>query len=275
MGKNALKDAAWTLFIISIVVFLYAYKPSYKSGPYVLITVDVERDIPPFLDSYDGVTQGVPIILDVLKDQNVKATFFVTGNVATRYPDIVGQIAAKGHEIGGQGFMHENLSSLGYDEKHEVINKTTTLLKEFDVKSFRPPYQSSDEEVMNILEELGYCAEASYERGDETHIIVIDDRNRNMVKITSEPLFYPSSTYPSSWIDVYNDALEKNEKTKTIVVGLHSWEVLSMPDVEGAEEYVRASGNYTYTNLVTLIEHLKKQKVKFLTASDVCKLLLR
>lgn len=279
MAKKALKsNVSKKVVIIAtfiVVAILAAYKTIYESKTvYVLITVDVERDLVPFLDSYSGVTEGIPMILELLREQDVKATFFVTGNVASRYPDIINQIAEGGHEIGGHGFMHENFLILDYDEKCEAINKITDLLKKFDVKTFRSPYQSADEEVIDILEELGYCAEASYEAGQETHIVI----GRNIIRITSEPLFYPSSTYPASWIGIYEQALTQNRR-KIVVVGLHSWGVLQMPQVEGAEEYTRASGDYTYTNLVSLIEYLKGQSakgrdVRFVTAKEICELSL-
>lgn len=275
LKSNASKKVAIIATFVVVVILFYAYKTIYEPNTvYVLITVDVERDLVPFFDSYSGVTEGIPMILEVLRKQNVKATFFVTGNVASRYPDIINQIFEGGHEIGGHGFMHEDFLTLDYDEKYEAINKTTALLKKFDVKTFRSPYQSADEEVMDILEELGYCAEASYEAGKETHT----DTGRDIIRITSEPLFYPSSTYPASWIDIYERSLTQNRR-KIIVVGLHSWGVLQMPQVEGAEEYTRASGDYTYTNLVDLIDYLKEQNVsgknaRFVSVKEICRLLL-
>jgi len=259
---------------------VHTYQQTESKPVYILITVDVERDLVPYLDSYEGVTKGVPLILDILREQGIKATFFVTGNAAIKYPGTIERIAEEGHEIGGQGFMHENFSMLNYSEKFEVISKTTASLKKFNVKTFRSPYQSSDTEVIDILEKFSYCAEASYEPNAVTHIIThtTDGQFRkSVVRITSEPLFYPSTTYPDFWIDVYKESLVR--QNEIIVVGLHSWEILELPEVEGAEEYVRASGNYTYINLVNLIKYLKEQiakgeNIEFLKAREVCELLL-
>ena len=239
---------------------------------YVLMTVDVERDLVPFLDSYDGITDGLPLILDLLREHEIKATFFVTGNVASRYPDTIDQIYEEGHEIGGQGLMHERLSGLSYQEKLEIIAQTTDLLEKYDVKAFRSPYQSSDNEVFEILRDMGYCAEASYDPIGKTHEI-----EESMIRITSAPLFYPSSTYPNSWTDVFKQSTDwqSGARYKIIVVGIHSWEVLEMPETEGAEEYVVPSGNYTYTNMVSLLYYLEYQiaagqNIRFVTAKEVC-----
>jgi len=65
------------------------------------------------------------------------------------------------------------------------------------------------------------------------------------------------------------------------VVGLHSWEVLEMPevDVEGADRYVIPSGDYSYTNLIELLDYLEQKKaygenIRFITMREVCKLFL-
>jgi peptidoglycan/xylan/chitin deacetylase (PgdA/CDA1 family) len=273
------KKFGYAAILVVLTMSMLAYLYSSESSPgttYVLITVDVERDLVPFLDSYDGIVDGLPIILDVLGEYDVKATFFVTGNVVSRYPDSVDEIFENGHEIGGHGIMHEDFSTLEYGEKYETISQMTDLLEKYDVKTFRSPHQSMDDEVVTILEELGYCAEACYKAEGTTRMI-----RESMMSITSEPLLYPSSTYPALWIDVFNQALDRQNETKdkVIMVGLHSWEVLELPDVEGAEEYVTPSGEYAYTNLVDLLEYLNDKKAKgediqFVTAKDICELFL-
>jgi peptidoglycan-N-acetylglucosamine deacetylase len=58
----------------------------------------------------DGPTsRDTPLILDVLREEGVRATFFVIGRHATRLPDIVAREAAEGHEIGNHGFDHRVL----------------------------------------------------------------------------------------------------------------------------------------------------------------------
>ena len=78
----------------------------------VAITIDLEHDCPPFLTSYRGVTEGMPRLLDLLKSESVAATFFCTGDVARRHPDIVRRLVAEGHELGSHGDTHARFSSL-------------------------------------------------------------------------------------------------------------------------------------------------------------------
>ncbi len=52
---------------------------------------------------------ATPKILDALKEKNVKATFFILGRHAERWPDLVLRIAHEGHQIGNHGYFHRKL----------------------------------------------------------------------------------------------------------------------------------------------------------------------
>jgi peptidoglycan/xylan/chitin deacetylase (PgdA/CDA1 family) len=56
-----------------------------------------------------GAKVGVPRILELLDDQGVRATFFVPGWVAERYPETTRAIRDAGHEIGHHGYLHERV----------------------------------------------------------------------------------------------------------------------------------------------------------------------
>ena len=71
------------------------------SEPYVAMTFD------------DGPhPQNTPRLLDMLRDRNMKATFYVIGSNVDRYPHIVRRIVAEGHEIGNHTYTHRKLTSL-------------------------------------------------------------------------------------------------------------------------------------------------------------------
>ena len=84
-----------------------------------------------------------PRILDILKKNNVKATFFIVGRHAEKYPDIVKQIAADGHDIGSHSYSHPiNLVVLSRDKMAQEITKTEeAIYKACGVRPylFRPP----------------------------------------------------------------------------------------------------------------------------------------
>ena len=64
-------------------------------------------------DKEDQIEQAVRPILDLLNTHETKATFFVLGIVAEKYPEIVQEISRRGHEIASHGYSHQALSQLG------------------------------------------------------------------------------------------------------------------------------------------------------------------
>jgi peptidoglycan/xylan/chitin deacetylase (PgdA/CDA1 family) len=53
--------------------------------------------------------QATPLILDVLKREGVRATFFVLGRHADRWPDLVRRMADEGHQLANHGYHHRKL----------------------------------------------------------------------------------------------------------------------------------------------------------------------
>ena len=103
-------------------------------GPYIAMTFD------------DGPSpETTPRLLDILKQRNIKATFFMIGQNAERNPDIVKRILADGHEIGNHSWTHPQLAKLPDDRVTEEITKTQNAIKSasgYTPKLLRPPYGS-------------------------------------------------------------------------------------------------------------------------------------
>ena len=62
-------------------------------------------------------------ILDILDKYDVKATFFIIGVNAERYPEIIADEAARGHELANHSYSHKNLSKICDDKIKEEIEK--------------------------------------------------------------------------------------------------------------------------------------------------------
>jgi peptidoglycan/xylan/chitin deacetylase (PgdA/CDA1 family) len=101
-------------------------------GPYIAMTFD------------DGPSpETTPRLLDILKQRNIKATFFMIGQNAERNPAIVKRILSEGHEIGNHSWTHPQLSKLSDDRVTEEINKTQNAIKDasgYTPVLMRPPY---------------------------------------------------------------------------------------------------------------------------------------
>ena len=125
----------------------YAYMPcnSFYYGeyisalPYAYIPQSYEVQIK--VDEPD--LEFTPKILDKLKQHNVKATFFLLGENAEKFPNVVKRIANEGHIIGNHTFSHPNLAKVNDAEYRNQIIKTEEILNRlagYAPKFIRPPY---------------------------------------------------------------------------------------------------------------------------------------
>lgn len=88
-----------------------------------------------------------PKLLDGLEKRGIVATFFVTGENAAQYPDIIRRMNEDGHLIGNHTYTHIQLTSANRDRFRAELVKTNETLKEItgkDVTFVRPPYGSWD-----------------------------------------------------------------------------------------------------------------------------------
>jgi peptidoglycan/xylan/chitin deacetylase (PgdA/CDA1 family) len=81
-----------------------------------------------------GPLVGVPRLLRLLEDFDLKATFFVPGLTADRYPQTVEQIAAAGHEIGHHSYSHLSPVDLGPDGEREDFERALAALERVGVR---------------------------------------------------------------------------------------------------------------------------------------------
>lgn len=97
-----------------------------------------------------------PQILDILKENNVKATFFLVGRQIHKDPDVVRRIYQEGHEIGNHTVNHPNLNKMSLDEIKGEIEDNNAKIKELTGHTpvlFRSPYGNATEQVKNVLKE--------------------------------------------------------------------------------------------------------------------------
>lgn len=105
-----------------------------------------------FDDAPDAVF--TPKVLDALKQEGVKATFFVVGNRVEAYPDIMRRMVREGHVIGNHSYSHANLPKLTDNKFREEIIKTDQLIREYTGSTphiVRPPYGNINEDQIRWL----------------------------------------------------------------------------------------------------------------------------
>ena len=116
--------------------------------PYIAMTFD------------DGPhPKNTPRLLDMLRERNIKATFYVIGRNVDLYPNVLRRTVSEGHEIGNHTYTHPILSKLGDSTVREELTKCRdAVARAAGVKprTLRPPYgallQRQREWIHNELE---------------------------------------------------------------------------------------------------------------------------
>lgn len=125
-------------------------------GCYAMLDEDKEIHLT-FDQGYENGYTGA--ILDTLKDKNVKAVFFLTGDYARRNEDLIRRMIDEGHIIGNHGMKHASLPKLSDGEVKEEIMSLHDFVKEkydYEMTFFRPPCGEYSERSVAEVNELGY-----------------------------------------------------------------------------------------------------------------------
>jgi polysaccharide deacetylase family protein (PEP-CTERM system associated) len=114
-----------------------------------------------------ALEQQTRAVLQLLDELGVKATFFVLGMSAKNHPDVVGELAARGHEIACHGFSHERVHTQSPDEFREDVRAARDLVEELSGRrplGYRAPAFSINRDTpwaYEILAELGFVYDSS------------------------------------------------------------------------------------------------------------------
>ncbi|MFT5314581.1 MAG: polysaccharide deacetylase family protein (PEP-CTERM system associated) [Candidatus Krumholzibacteriia bacterium] len=143
-----------------------------------ILTVDVEEwfhghnyldHVPPSIwDKQESrVEKGTMRCLDLLDRHQTKATFFVLGWTAERFPELIAEVARRGHEIGCHSYAHPEVFKLSRDEFRADCEKALNALAaagDFEVKGYRAPSFSITPPVhdyLEVLADLGFAYDSS------------------------------------------------------------------------------------------------------------------
>jgi peptidoglycan-N-acetylglucosamine deacetylase len=100
-----------------------------------------------------------PKILDILKQNDIKATFFVVGSHVKEYPDVVKRIVDEGNAIGNHTWDHGQLSKMNRTQVKNEINRADEQLYSilgFHTALFRPPYGETTKNAVQECTDQGY-----------------------------------------------------------------------------------------------------------------------
>ncbi|HEU4434167.1 MAG TPA: polysaccharide deacetylase family protein, partial [Pyrinomonadaceae bacterium] len=184
-----------------------------------------------------------PAILDILKREQVPATFFIVGKNGEAYPDLLRRIVNEGHELGNHTFTHPNLGEMPLSLTELELNATQRLIESDTGRStvlFRPPYFGDAEadkpqevEPAIVAQNLGYI----------------------MVGLRIDPNDWQLPVTPNQIVNrTISRAIDADPETRGEVILLH--------DAGGDR-------SATVEALPTLIHELKARGFRFVSVSDL------
>ncbi|MBR1918847.1 MAG: polysaccharide deacetylase [Spirochaetales bacterium] len=139
-----------------------------------------------------GPKQGVPRILDMLDRQKIKATFFVPGVVAEMYPDIVKEVALRGHEIGYHGYLHEESTKTTYEEENATMLKAEKIILDLTgqrLRGHRGPGGVFHDYSLRLFVEHGYIHSSNFRDADGPFIHRENGKRVPVVELPKDSVF--------------------------------------------------------------------------------------
>ena len=170
---------------------------------------DLEKKI--YLTFDEGYEAGyTEKILNTLKENNVKATFFITAHYLNTASDLVERMINEGHIIGNHTCSHPSLPSVSDEEiEKELMNLHQAVYEKFnyEMKFMRPPKGEFNERTLKKTQELGYKTvmwSFAYFDWDEKKQPAIDESKKmiiNNLHCGEIMLLHPNSKTNSEVLD--------------------------------------------------------------------------
>ena len=121
-----------------------------------------------------GPRTGVPRLLGILERSGIKATFFVPGFTAQRWPDTVRSIRDAGHEIAHHGYLHESVAGLSVAAEEEVLLRGLAALDAVAgvrPSGWRAPMWESSWSSADLLKKHGFRYDSSLMDADQPYLV--------------------------------------------------------------------------------------------------------
>lgn len=112
--------------------------------------------------TFDAGASGEPMprILATLRERGVRLTMFITGKFAEKYPDLVRQAAADGHEIANHTYSHPDMRKLSDEEIAGELRRADAVISALTGRTTKPywraPFGARDNRVLSVAAAEGY-----------------------------------------------------------------------------------------------------------------------
>jgi polysaccharide deacetylase family protein (PEP-CTERM system associated) len=205
----------------------------------------IELPLEAWAGKENRVDVGLSKVLELLNENNVKATFFTLGAVAKSNPKSIRSIAEQGHEIASHTMYHEKIYDLEpakFLHQERECKKILEDVSESKVEGFRAPYFSITNQslwALDVLRELGYAYDSSISpmqtwrygiAGTEPGIYQL---NSGLIEFTPSLGNFCSHSYGvgGAYLRIYPYKLTKAALKKSAEIGssgmfyVHPWEL--------------------------------------------------
>ena len=160
------KDKILSYLTVGLCVACLLTFSGFISEKYIQTSSSLEKKIPIYnVDTDENkvaitfdcawAADDIPKILQVLKDNNVKSTFFLVGDWIEKYPDTVKNIYEQGHDIANHSDTHAHVNNISYEKNIEEIKLCSDKIEKITGKKsylYRGPYGEYNNTVMNAAE---------------------------------------------------------------------------------------------------------------------------
>jgi peptidoglycan/xylan/chitin deacetylase (PgdA/CDA1 family) len=165
----------WGTSVIDTEFYMETYCSGNSKGKVIGLTFD------------DGPDSKVtPVVLEILKNHNIKAAFFCVGEKMANNPELVKRISEEGHIIGNHSYTHHFFFDLfGKKKMTEEILGTESVIRNItgkENKLFRPPYGVINPTLVTVLKSNNYKVVGWSLRSKDT---VIKDKDKLMNRLRS------------------------------------------------------------------------------------------
>ncbi|GGF77405.1 polysaccharide deacetylase [Azorhizobium oxalatiphilum] len=136
-----------------------------------------------------GNRVGVPRVLEILKRNDIPATFYVPAVVAMTHPDEQRRVIAEGHEIGIHGWIHELNSVLPYEAERDLMFRSTDMLEKITgvrPVGLRTPSWDFSPNTLRIETELELLYDSSLMADEDCYDLEMDGVSTGIVEIPVE-----------------------------------------------------------------------------------------
>jgi polysaccharide deacetylase family protein (PEP-CTERM system associated) len=229
-------------------------------------------------DPEPRVERNLNRLLDLLDRRSVRATLFVLGEVAERFPGLVREASARGHEIASHGHCHRPVGTWLRREFHDDVEHSLALLQDVTgarVRGYRAPYFSIRADVHwpgDVLAELGLTYDSSVlpiDRAPGLELVSSRAPYRLGSGIWEVPVAisryffwnlplvggFALRMLPLGFVEKRLD--EFNREVGPAVVHLHPWEIdPTGPEARSISVVVRGLKRYGRSGLATKLERL-------------------